>query len=532
MTRRGPCTLRKTRARRHGTGRTARADWFHPACHGQVPESWSRIRPTSSISPHLGQACLMSIRLRFTLALTAVGGVLFGTYALWAYRSERDDLRTAATREIRIIGRALEASLGHALRDQQGADIEATLAMLDRLDPNVDIHTYDPRGVAIARSQGATSDAIVDGFVARAGSTRRELVAFDPVDDPDRLVFAAPLLADDGVLLGTVAISRPVTDLDDDLARTRDRLIGMVVAFLLATMCAGLVLGTVHVSRPIARLVAGVRQIRQGDFRARVEPGRRDEIGELVGEFNAMIQVLASETEARERLEHGLQRIDKLVTIGQLSAGLAHEIGSPLQVLAGRASGLRTHADPEVRRQADQLVGQCDRITRIVEQLLSFGRRKAAVVAACDLVEPVRAVIDLLGGEARRRGITLALVVDGDARRLRIDGDRDQLQQVALNLVKNALAATPPKGRITVRLDRDGDRVRLSVADSGTGIDPETRARLFEPFFTTRATDGGTGLGLAVVRAIVDEHHARIEVASQVGAGAEFVVSFPEVSHG
>ena len=481
----------------------------------------------------------MSIRVRFTFALTAVGVVLFVTYALWAYHSERDELREAATREIRVIGRSLEVSIANALRDKQGADIDETLTTLELQAPDVDIHIHDPAGRAIAHSHGAVLDPLIEQLVNRAESTRRA-VRFDPPDDPTRLIFVAPLVGDDGELLGRLGIARDVADLDADLARTRRRLIAVVAAFLLATVIAGLVLGTIHVRRPIARLVAGVRQARAGDFRGRVRPGRDDEIGELVDEFNAMIGALAeqraraeAEAEARVRLVRGLQRVDKLVTIGQLSAGLAHEIGSPLQVLSGRATALLEHADPEVRRQAEQLVAQGERITRIVEQLLSFGRRKAAVVAPCDLTVPVRTVADLLSVEARRRGVALALEVGGGPHV--IEGDVDQLQQLALNLLRNALAATDEGGHIVARVERAGERVRLTVRDDGVGMDAETKARLFEPFFTTRASDGGTGLGLAVVRAIADEHRAQLEVRSEPGRGAELVVDFPapmEVARG
>ena len=479
-----------------------------------------------------GSLASMSIRFRFTLALTAVGAVLFGIYALLAYRSERDDLRTSTTREIAIVGRSLEISLGNALRDGQQADIDKALRLLDGLAPNLGIHILAPDGRPIAHSQGAPFDASLAELVASALAARAELVVFDPPKDPTRLVFAAPLTADHGVLLGSVAISRPVDDLAEDLERTRRRLTLTVAGFLLGTIAAGMVLGTLQVTRPIARLLEGVRQVREGDFRSRVKSGRHDEIGRLVDEFNATIGVLdiersraEIEADARGRLERGLQQIDKLVTIGQLSAGLAHEIGSPLQVLSGRASALLAHADLEVRRQAEQLVAQCDRITRVVEQLLSFGRRKAAVVAPCDLAEPVRAVIDLLAGEARRRSIALAIEVDD--RSHQIEGDRDQIQQIALNLVKNALAATPAGGTIAVRIDRVAESVRLCVRDTGAGIDPATQARLFEPFFTTRASEGGTGLGLAVVRSIADEHRAKVDVYSQPGCGAEFVISFP-----
>lgn len=472
----------------------------------------------------------MTLRSRFTLALTAVGIFVFGSYALWAYFSERAELRAAATRELAIIGRSLETALGNALRDNQAADVIETLATLETLAPDLDVHVHNAAGGSLARSPGAVPELAIEVAATTARESRAERTTLDREASEPRLIFSAALLSE-GTLLGSLSIVRPVDDLTADLSRTRDRLIVMVALFLIATMATGSVLGTIHVSRPIARLLDGIRHVREGNFRNRVRSGHHDELGRLVAEFNSMIGALAderarreTETEARTRLERGLQNVDKLVTIGQLSAGLAHEIGSPLQVLSGRASVLLGHSDPEVRRQAEQLVAQCVRITRIVEQLLSFGRRKAALISPCDLVVSVRAVLELLAGEARRRGVNL--VLDTDAGPHFIDGDRDQLQQIALNLIRNALAATPRDGKVVVRVDRLHQLVRISVRDTGAGIDADVRARLFEPFFTTRAAEGGTGLGLSVVKAIADEHRATVDVFSEAGGGAEFVVSF------
>jgi signal transduction histidine kinase len=474
----------------------------------------------------------MSIRLRFTLALTAVGILFFGAYALWAFRSEREDLEAAASNELRLIGQSLETAIGNALRDKQQPDIDETLGALEAIAPTLDIHLHDVSGQSLARSRGAVLDPVIEHLSARAASSRSEQLTFDPPAEPSRMIFSGPLSKDDGALLGSLVVVRPTIDLGEDLARTRNRLILALIAFTFATMVAGMLLGTIHVSRPIAQLLGGVQQIREGDFRTQVRPQRNDEIGKLVEEFNAMIAALAqmrerieSEVEARSRLEIGLREIDKLVTIGQLSAGLAHEIGSPLQVLTGRASALQEHADPEVQRQATLLITQCSRITRVVEQLLSFGRRKPMTVGPCDLVVPVVSVLDLVTAEARRRKVELDLETDEGPHQ--IVADVDQLQQVTLNLVRNAIAATPSGGAIVVRVDRVGDRVRLCVRDNGPGIDAQTQARLFEPFFTTRASEGGTGLGLAVVSAIVKEHQATIDVYSEPGHGAEFVVSFP-----
>jgi signal transduction histidine kinase len=135
-------------------------------------------------------------------------------------------------------------------------------------------------------------------------------------------------------------------------------------------------------------------------------------------------------------------------------------------------------------------------------------------------------VLELLAGEARRKGVTVAFEHDEGPHR--VEADSDQLQQVVLNLVKNALTATPTGGRITVRVETHPAELRLVVRDTGPGIPTDMQGKLFEPFFTTRAAEGGTGLGLAVARSIVIEHGGTI-VATSTGDGAELLVTLPRV---
>jgi len=472
---------------------------------------------------------VVSIRLRFTIALTLFGLILFGGYAVVAYGSEVDDLDSATEREVLTLGRSLATSLGNALRDRQRADIDETLHALESLEPKIFIHVHDVDAHEIARSKGDTVGETTEALARRAALTAHESVELGD----DRMSYAAPLTSDSGAVIGAIVVARVIDDLKADLSRTRWRLIAVVVAFVVVTMLSGILLGAAYITRPLATLLDGIAHVRDGDFKSRVALVRHDEIGSLVDEFNAMVAALGDararidqETEARLRLERGLQGVDKMITIGQLSAGLAHEIGSPLQVLSGRASALHARSpDPETRRQAEILVEQTARITRIVDQLLSIGRRRPAVIAACDLARPARTVLELLDGEARRRGVALELQTAGGP--LAIAADEDQMQQLVLNLVRNALAATPRGGRITVRVEGAGEPacVRLIVRDTGPGIPPDMAAQLFEPFFTTRASEGGTGLGLAVVRAIVTEHGGTITASS--GDGAQFIVSFP-----
>jgi signal transduction histidine kinase len=284
----------------------------------------------------------------------------------------------------------------------------------------------------------------------------------------------------------------------------------------------------------------------RGEFRPMLDGHRDDEIGRVTRDFQSMLAELEAarasleaEQDAHRRSTRALQDADRLVTLGQLSAGLAHEIGSPLQVLHGRARRLLRYADDaeEVRRGAEVIAGQAERITGIVQQLLDVARRRSAH-ARGDPRASVRSVVELLEFEARRKRVSLQLVVSGDVDDVEVESD--VLQQVALNLTRNALQATTEGGRVVLRLGRGTiaraalpapvESVRLVVEDDGVGIDPRIRSQLFEPFFTTRAFDGGTGLGLAIVGTLVKELDGAVSVTSELGQGTRFVVDIPFAS--
>jgi signal transduction histidine kinase len=287
-----------------------------------------------------------------------------------------------------------------------------------------------------------------------------------------------------------------------------------------------------------------MRQVRVGDLRSFVIAERRDEIGEVASEFNLMVSELSKARETLEKehanrlhLELALRQADKLVTIGQLAATLAHEIGSPLQVITGRARALleRAYDRERIQRHAEVIAVQGERIAAIVEQLLGYARRCPPETAQTDLGKLVQSVVDLVDLEARQAQVTIGLSVAPDLPA--IVCDPSSIQQVTFNLLHNALAATGTGGHIEVSVGRDsyvlGERgaaipsVFLEVSDNGRGIPEENLSRIFEPFFTTRADDRGTGLGLAVVKSVVDEHGGRINVKSLVGQGSKFRVDLP-----
>lgn len=485
------------------------------------------------------------ISIKLSLVLIAGGFVIFGAYGVYELSSERNGLRRSVEQETMLLGRSLQAAVENALRDRQLADIEEAIRHLNRIDPTITILVYDPTGHLITAVHASQPpDPLSQSARETAVHLRETIFAFHPPNKSTHAVLALPLIHDNGVLLGRLLVVRPLLDMQRALGDLQRGIIITVLLFILTTTVLGLVAGAVYIDRPLGRMAAAMKAVRGGNLRSELSIDRKDEMGAVAAEFNAMVTELREarhrleeEAESRHRLQHALQEADKLIAIGQLSAGLAHEIGSPLQVLKGRARTLltRAHDAAEVRRIAEILVSQADRITRIVEQLLRFTRRRPASLSPSDLRLAINNVLDLMQYEAHRCGVSLT--VSGAEQLTPVWVDTDEIQQIALNLIANALAATPRGGQVTVRVEesrlpfRNGGgeipAVRLVVRDTGYGIAPEVRERLFEPFFTTRAAEGGTGLGLAVVKSLVTEHGGTIGVESEPGRGSQFSVLLP-----
>lgn len=481
-------------------------------------------------------------KLTLGFALTAV--VIVGAYGASQLRQEERDLRAAAERDLRLIGTALQVALGHAFRDQQAVEVRELIDAVTLRDPSVEVLVFDARG-AIAAGSGretATED-LLRGFVADAQGTTRATIRFEGPDDLSHLLGAFPIRDDRGSSRGTVVVVRPLDELQRDLALETSGTVLSLLTLALALAGAGWLLTSVYVRRPLLTLIDTMRAVRAGDLSARASCRRADEIGAAVAEFNALTDDLGQarrqlvvEAEARETMEASLRRADKLVTVGQLSAGLAHEIGSPLQILSGRARALAARAElpPDVQRTAEILANESDRITRIVEQLLAFSRRSAPCVTDAQLRGPVRDIVEIFEVEARHHNVRLKF--DCDEALPTATVDVGQVQQVVMNLLSNAVRAARQGGQVRVRLGTSSVRidgaaprasVSLVVEDTGDGISGELMPHIFEPFFTARAEAGGTGLGLAIVKSIVDSHGGAITVMTRAGEGTRFTVHFP-----
>jgi signal transduction histidine kinase len=476
----------------------------------------------------------LSLRMTFTTALA--GLALFGIYGAWLVHEERADLRRSVERELTFLGTSLRVGVENAIRDRQLADVEEVTLRLEGIDTKVDVFVFDTSGAPVVAPTGVPQGALrhaIDALVHSSATSSETKVSYFPEDLPTTLLLATPLLSDDGEPLGALAIARPLDDMNEDLLQTVGSVAATVGMFVLLAIVLGLYVGNTRLARPAQRLVSSMGRVQSGALHAQVPETGDDELVAIAHEFNQMLgrleaaeRAITVEVDARREATRSLEAADRLGTLGQLAASLAHEIGSPLQVVLGRARALVEHPEEpaRVRQVAGVLVREAERITRIVDQLLALTRRPPARREPVELRLLVRDVVALLEIEARRKRVHLS-IEDGDE--VEIDGDPDRLRQVVLNLVRNALAAVAQGGEVVVHVESDASGARVRVVDDGTGMAPEVRERVFEPLFTTRAAEGGTGLGLAVVQGIVREHRGTVVVTSVPGQGSSFVVTLP-----
>ena len=228
----------------------------------------------------------------------------------------------------------------------------------------------------------------------------------------------------------------------------------------------------------------------------------------------------------RKRLEMRLRQAERLAELGTLASGMAHEIGTPMNVILGRAEYLfQRTADEGMKKGLATIVTQVERITKVMNQLLTFARRKPSERRAVDLGEIVDDSLEMFEERIAHSRVTIEKTIESSLPP--VLADRDQLIQVLINLVMNSLHAMPEGGRLGLSLDREHGHVRVGVSDTGHGMPEEIRSKVFEPFFTTKDFGKGTGLGLTVVKGIIEEHGGTIAVESVVDKGTTFWIRLP-----
>ncbi|MBK9306908.1 MAG: PAS domain S-box protein [Nitrospira sp.] len=239
------------------------------------------------------------------------------------------------------------------------------------------------------------------------------------------------------------------------------------------------------------------------------------------------ILIMLRDVSERKRLQEQLRRTERIAELGTLASGMAHEIGTPMNVILGRAEYLMDRVKEEpIKKGLQTIVTQVERITKVMNQLLSFARRKTPERRPLDLQKAIEDSVEIFRERLAKNRIHVEMdLVDSCPLVL---GDADQMSQVLINLIVNAVHAMPEGGTLHIGLAREKDCVKLTVADTGHGIPHDVVKKIFEPFFTTKEFGKGTGLGLTVVKGIIEEHQGSIAVESEEGNGTTFTILLPK----
>ncbi len=322
----------------------------------------------------------------------------------------------------------------------------------------------------------------------------------------------------------------------------------VIMTLFLVSICLGVlaVAGWIFIERPMNTLLAGVDRIGLGDLTEPIALRQRDELGALADALDRMSLQLRELQEERDAAAEAklaaleqLRHADRLTTVGKLAAGIAHELGTPLNVVSGRAKMIsRNQSEGEVAvSDARIIVAQVERMAAIVRQLLDFARHRKPARAHHALQSLCEQALDVLQPLAKKSDVEL--VLDPESIAVRSNVDAGQLQQVLTNLIMNGIQAHHDGGTVTVCVSVSttphppgvegpvGAHPCISVSDEGQGITEDVREQLFEPFFTTKDVGFGTGLGLSVAHGIIQEHGGWIEVESEPPQGSRFAIHLP-----
>ena len=467
-----------------------------------------RLNPRRSLAARLA----LVFGLVNLLAVVALGLAVYGL--TWAYVWDR------ASQDLDLLAEFYGAyTATTAPDDSRLAALGPQIAGFFAPQADYDVRLFSRTGALLA----ATRDiGPLPSSAARneLGLRRTALFVAAAHDDSGRRYAARPVRDAAGSLLAVVEVSRDVRHVQSFFRGLRLVLAGAGGLALAAGLAASLLLAR-HMARPLRTMQEATVAIAGGDFERRLPAAGDDEIGRLAGSINRMAVDLARLEAARR----------------DFVARVSHDLRTPLTAIKGLVVNLQDDAPPDMQPALATMDEQTDRLIRLVEDLLTLARAQRGELrlrlAEADLSGVARAVVRLAGERAGHLGVDLRADLPSDLPPVHADGDR--LQQAVLNLVDNALRATPAGGNVCVRAGVEGGDVVLTVQDEGPGLSEEESARAFEPYVhsvgansaSRQEPGGGTGLGLAIAREIVLAHGGRIWLRARPEGGAEAGLALP-----
>jgi signal transduction histidine kinase len=473
----------------------------------------------------------LTLIMTIVLPLLVISGI--GVY--WGLSVVQRQDEAQLKEDLALMAQATKYPLSRALQTGDYVQVNDITTSLFSSGRVYGASVYDKRGDRISQVGVVDTNITESRSAADAVARGDELGTYRRIEGEDVFSHFTPLFSQDGRIIGLLQITRRRSDFDQRLSDLRAdawwiwSIMGGAILFVAIAGHYG------GVGRHVEHLQATMDRVRSGDRRVRAPLKGPREVQQIAMALNDMLasieqteQAMHAQKAREARLNQRLQHQEKMAMIGRVAGGVAHELGAPLSVIDGRARILeRRGGDERTTRNLGEIRDQVQRMTRIIRQLLDCFRHSPRVEEdSLTMTELVNGVLDSHQSDAAEQGISLE--VDNQAPDAEIQGDRTRLELAVTNLLRNAIQAASGKVLLSVRAGPQA--TALTVEDDGPGISTVDRESVFEPFYTTKPAGEGTGLGLAVVRSVMQEHGGGIIIGTSRWGGCAVVLQWPRSS--
>lgn len=469
------------------------------------------------------------------ILLLAIG---IGIFTLVNVRREQVHLIESNQETANLLLATIEKSIFTAMLNGDSPQVQQILEVVGKGDRLINLRIFHPDGTILKSAKpyeigrqvhSADYQLFKDGH--SEGTFR--------VNGLRALTVIRPILTDERCYLchGVGRRVVGVLDMNFDLTETIDLLHDSANAsfsymlILISLFSVGISFILLRfVRQPIQEMTVMMEKVENGDLSVRLEPRNRDEVGQLMGSFNSMVDNLETTKSELEKYHfQQMERADRLAAVGEMATGIAHEIKNPLAGISGAISVLADDYEKEDPRRdiVSKVLEQINRLDKTATDLLAFGRPGKPEFNFVDINDLLKKTLFFVVQHPEAGNVERILELTRDLPPVWID--IKQIQQVFFNIIINAIQAMPEGGLLTLMTDQvkrgENDFVRVTMSDTGKGIAPEVLKKIFTPFFTTKTQ--GTGLGLPICRQLIEHHHGIIEVESQLRQGTTFRILLP-----
>jgi signal transduction histidine kinase len=454
--------------------------------------------------------------------ISALG--LFGYLSLSSIEKQ---VEKQMQKDLELVARAVQLPLSYALEKNRMGSIRQALESVFAIGRVYSAYVYDKKGKEILRLGLAGPEPERDRLKLLAADGER-WGEYGRIAGRQVYSYFVPLTDTGGRISGLLHLTRKESEFSNNLQSIRMK--GLLSLGGLLLLLSAVVLYGHHRALGIhlGRLTSSMSLIARGERGHRFNYRGPREIIELGETFNHMLnsiddaeRTIMDHRRSQDKLEKKLRRTEKLAALGRLAAGTAHELGTPLSVIGGKAQrALRQQGLPDEQRQALAAIREeVGRMEYIIKGLLDFSRYNPLRCSATDPARLAASAVSAADLEAKASGTTIKLSGPENGAPIMLDAMR--VQQALINLLRNAIQCTPA-GKVRLLWQQIEKGVLFCIDDDGPGVPREIRSKIFEPFYTTKPVGKGTGLGLAVTHTVADEHGGTIEVSDSDMGGASF----------